>query len=66
MEQKNYDTLLLKYGLKLVTDKIEAFEASEHIAKKKDHYLTINNWCKRDFKDSGDKQADVSKLWEDE
>jgi len=65
MEQKNHDKLVSLYGLKLVTDKIEAFEASDHITKKKDHYLTINLWCKKDFDDSG-KGKTKSMVWDKE
>ena len=58
MTEKQYETLIKKYGVKLVDEKIQAFEASSQRKKGADHYLSINNWCRKDQGTNGCKADD--------
>jgi len=54
LTQTQYDELLNEYGEKLVNEKIDSFDLKiankeNNYVKKKNHYATIKNWCKKDI-----------------
>ncbi len=54
LTEKQHSTLIKKYGEKLTEEKLLSFEASKQRKDGLDHYLTINNWCRKDkTKESG-------------
>ena len=48
LTEEEYQKLVKNYGKERTEDKIISFEANKDFSKYKNHYLTINNWLRKD------------------